>query len=390
MDTLEDQVGFPIFDTYRRLVRESRELGRIRVRQSLYVAELGSRIKSFGGVHLWVGIVVLSAVGLVALGSQSARWLTVLGWCSIVILSYAATLTSVAGIWADLSIIIRGQSLEDWAYDVAARTVCNRFTMLIALPALILLVALLGIFSPSTAHKIVVIMGMLALIGFVGLQLNWTLKHFRDYTRIVAAVLGRETVVTLTTEELVAGICNSIQKADVSRSRISSLSRLAETDIRRAEFRLELANLTLALGAIFVSILLSQQLVKILGSAFRLVNEFLRSFSQTGGGLLMLSGQLRWLFVEGLYIVMWLFAVNILIGIGFLLSRSLLSIYFSYYRPAQALHQALIIMEHNNPKAPRTPVSPRSVPFARLLRRRRVLAGKRRELDDEVSDSYPG
>jgi len=355
------------FELYRRLVLQTRDLGRIRVYRSLYIDELSAHLRRLGGVHLWLGILLVAVAWVIVGGDQTAPWARVLTLLSLAIIAYIVSLETFGGMYADIWILL-DSSAENRVYTLVARRVCNRITAFLGLPVVVVLMILLGSFQIHIAVAVATVFVSVAILGFSGSSVTWLLKHFKDYYRIAAAFVGRKTVIVRTTEELVADVCSLLQESHLLPPQVDALVQLADSDLRRAESRIELTGLGLSAVAILVAVFFSQEMSGLLINGTHLVDEFARIFGHVIVNSLSLSNPLNVLFTKTLYVVIWFFCINALIGLGFLLLRSLLNVYFGYYRPAHALQQSLILLNTSSAQPPQASIQNVLNTARRLLR----------------------
>jgi hypothetical protein len=345
MDTSSPTPSEKEFNLYRQLVMQSRQLGRIRVRKSLYAPTLNARIIELLGSSLGaILLVVLAVIGVTMFGLQVGTWSKIISLGSVVILGYAAFLFTIPGNIAELPVLIRKESFEG-IYSTPIRKICNRFTLLVIPPVLVIIVALLGVFLPVVGEIIAGIIALLGLSGFfIGNLIVWPWKNIRDYQQVIASLLGKRTTVVRTTDELVVEICHSAKEIGITPMMAQRINNFAEKDLERASTRLEMANLYLAILAVILGILFSDQIVNLLLGMIRYSNQFFLSLAHIGGAVFKNIYWIKWLFEKGLYISVWAYIVNFLLSMGFLFLRELFGVYFSYYRPAYALSQAINIL----------------------------------------------
>ncbi len=267
-----------------------------------------------------------------------------LGLWSLVLLSYVTTIVAILGSWADLTYfrgMLRKQSYKaNHVYRQAAIYVSRliRAPILVILSILFIIIYLL---SPMFSATMAGIATMSGLFTFAILLLIWIPKQLIDYFFLFAALFGRDRTMA---SNLAALVRHNLEIIGAAKPQVSSKDLflgLAESDLRHAEVLLEWINLTVTIGAIVISVILTERLVS---SYDRLYDAMMLTFRTFGAKVSALT-QLPYAnaISTGILIVLMLFAINFLLGFVSLLMRTVLRYYFEVYRPAYALRQSFIL-----------------------------------------------
>lgn len=337
-----------VIDQFEIFVDLSRDLARIQVRKSFLIEELVNRLKSFGGVALWLSLIALAGFGIVFFSSKQTNWAWIAALCCGTFISYIALTQSIIGIYSNLYLFLKNSSAESYIYKETVDKMVNKITLFGVLPMLILAIGFMGYRFPSAVLFVFQILLLITLASFLMGQLMYSLRLSSDYYRLTKVLVGRTTAITLSSEQLIKEIALSISNLNIKRSRVKALRHLATNNLRYAEVRLELTNLILAITAIVISVLFSEALRNLITKLFNIISNVITTFSLALSDLLRFSDTLGNLFTLGVIIGLWWLLVNNLIGIGFFLFRGLLYVYHFVYRPAYAFHQAIVLLDEND------------------------------------------
>lgn len=342
MRKMKGEPRFQDFDFYLHLVIKARQLAGVPVRQSLLGTEVNRQLEHFGGYKVWFTILGLSVLGLIYFGSQSNPWSEIAVLCCVAMLSYALLLHGFSATIGDIYILFPHRRPKNTAYSTVASIAFGRLSIGVILPLWLLSIFVLSLISITLAYRVLVIAMSISAVWILASLFTLSLKNLSDYRSILAAIFGFASPNIISNTQLILAL-----KADLDEGghclNVKKLIKVAENDLRHAEIQLQLTNIVLAVVAILISMAFSQQIVTLLSELIVKLDNIFSLISQMISSLLGL-GQI----VERVtYIGLWWWIINLTVGAGFLVSRALLSTYFSNYRPAYALHQTLNWFEGN-------------------------------------------
>lgn len=338
------QKNMQIFTLYRQVAEHSRGLAKVKVRNSFFAVEMGKRLGPYGGMKVWLSLHVVTMVGIVFFSLLPFYWAEIGAIICAFMLSYIVGLHNFTALICDLLFFFQRIDTRDSVYTRVTSKMINRFSIVIVPLFFIVILLIVSYRNILFAHRIIGWIALIALIAFIINQLAHLLKNFSDYISVIKVATGSQTAIVRTNEQLTLDISRYLQDCYLTKEQLKSLHQLADADLRQEEIRLELTNLSLAVVAIFVSILFSEYLINSGPYIINAISIALRSVSEAASNLLVLSPRMEQLFATTMYIGLWWQFINLLLGLIFIFSNSLLKPYYVYYRSAYSLLQALILL----------------------------------------------
>jgi hypothetical protein len=325
-------------------VQKSRSLARIKIRRVTFGKALISRLSLFGGAGLWVSLLIVSAIIIVVLYSVHAIWSnsTIVGLGTFI--NYVFILLNIAPFYIRQT---KKLSITDEQWGIfTANIIVNRITLLVVLPILILLTFFSALLFPKLGSIILFGLTMITLATSIYVQIGYSINNVRDFGNLFSALIGKSNNLIKETDDLISEIMDETLVNTVDKQDFDVLIKLSENDLNNAQVDLETVNFRLAIFAVVVSILLSQQILDLAIKAYSIINGFFYTFSDVSSQVLGFSGLFKDSFTTGIYILLCWYLINIVLSMIYQSSSGLLFLYFNNYRAAYALQQALILSSY--------------------------------------------
>jgi hypothetical protein len=334
-----------LLNIYAQLVANSQELARTKVRNVTFGKELIFLLKPYGGVWLWSLFVISSIALLIFIAPAKEVGASLLTLAIGTFINYLIILINIGGLY--VSSPIGGQKDIESRSSKAAHVVVNKISLLVVLPLSIIISVVFGLISYPIGFSILFMFSLIA-IGISALVLiGFTKNNFIDYKNMVAVLLGDRKTLSRDMDQLLLDILEKIKANKMNLGEVKFLSKLSENDLSKSQVDIETINFRLAIIAIIISILFSQQIETIIINGSKTLIDFLYTFSQATSQILGFSGILKDIFVVGVYVLLLWWLLNMVLSLGFQLASSLLFIYFTNYRAAFALQQALVLYSYH-------------------------------------------
>jgi hypothetical protein len=336
----------PLYDLYQNLVIQSQGLGLVKIRKSYFVHALSKRLASYGGMTVWLGIHVIAITGILGSTVISFPWAALLGIVCGILLSYVVGIHNFTAFMCDLVVLFKGVSVEDYIYDDLTRVTFNKISLVVVPIIVLILIVIASQFSLFVVYQIFTILIVFASSVFLLNQLSNSWKLLNDFLRLVYSIRGKKSIVFKTKEQLIKSIVQLLRKNDLSEDTYAIFCQLADADVRQAEVRLELMNLALALTAILISVLFSDQILLFFLELIHSTDGVLVNIGNSISFHSLLVEPYRTLLSAEIHIGLWWQIANLIISFIFILLKALLTPYFTFYRPLYSLNQALILVKH--------------------------------------------
>lgn len=338
--------GAVIYGEYLRLLQHARDLAQIRIRDKYFVKALADNLKFVGGLAVWLGAHAMCALFIVLMAGNSEQYAQLITVVAATTLSYLVLLHNLTAFVCDLfwAKAKEGSAYAVDGFDRLVVLLINRHTVIYGGLAINSTTFLLSLVAPRLGQWALLTLAVLAVTVFLLNQVSNLVKSIGDYRRLLDALLGRPTVIVLTRGELVEKVRDIADGKGFIQDELVQLRDLGACELRHEEVRLQNNNIILALIAIIVSILLSNEISLVSRIVFEITSQALSWFSETTAVLLGFSQQTGSIFSRLLLIGLWGQVANLLIGGGYIAAKALAGVYFASYRPVFALHQALLLV----------------------------------------------
>lgn len=320
----------------------AKEIGQLDIRHSWFIDTLTKRLKPIRGLPGWLTIQLVAAVGFVGFGQLNSDYWEFAALVCGIVLSYTVALHNFSASLCSFYILFGGKAAEERIYPVIIGKMFTFFSAVILPALLVISLTILNIKNHTLAHQIFGFIALTSIIIFILNQVPTTSVFITDYLRLIAAAAGRKTNI-VTTREMTSELMKQIIKCKLLPQQTDALLKLAEVDVRHAETKVELLNISLALIAISISILFSEKIIGGVIIAFEVVDRALFVLSQAASDLLTVTTSLKHIVMTFLYVGLWWQVANLIISIIYVGLRALLTPYLSNLRPAYALFQALAL-----------------------------------------------
>jgi hypothetical protein len=334
-----------LLQIYVELVANSRELALTKVRKVTFGKELALHLVTYGGAWVWLLLIVFSIALLVIIAPMKEYGANLLKLAAGTFISYLIILINIGGLY--VSSPFGGQKDIEPRSSRAANIVANNISLFVLLPLSIMVSIIVGLISYPSGLSVLFMFSLVAVVTSLLVLIGFTKNNFIDYRNMVAVLLGDRKTLNRDMEHLFFDLLEKIKTHKINLDETEYFAKLSENDLHKAQVDIETINFRLAIIAIIITILFSQQLETMIVTGTKTVIEFLYTFSQTASQILGFSGVPKEIFVVGVYILLLWWLANLVISLGFQLISSFLFIYFTNYRAAFALQQAFVLYSYH-------------------------------------------
>jgi hypothetical protein len=325
---------------YEEIVNQAENLASIKVRQNFYSPQIFRHLTSMKAIPLLSIFLFSLIIGFLILCNYPGEVAQVGTYASSSGIAWYLLLFGTAAFINDVYVRFFNPKQED--YEFAVSRAFNRFTLFRIPAALVVGIGALQIVLPSLVRIIIIIIWAAALLFFMLTQFTFSWRNYTDYKNSASVILGRRSAIATSTNDLVKELVKQIEKNNPSRNRIHSLLQLAENDLRHAEVRLATTNVVLAVGAMIVAILFSDQLSPLFIHATEILKIGIGSFGEALASTLALTTQYSKIIDAILKIDIWWLLINLFLSWFYFLCLQILNSYYSRYRPSYAILRALL------------------------------------------------
>lgn len=331
------------------MVVHSRILGETKIRREEFLREISVLLDNFIGtkqtIILLLSLIVIFGISNIFVFSYNE----LISLISSFLIGYVVLVWTFFASRADIQVGLEGTVHEKDIFKKNAAHTVNKITLGFPFIAIGLILFLnLTLLDPIIQVVMLIVWGAGAFFLWLS-QFTFTWKLANDLRRIFGALAGHENYLDYTTENLVLEITEEIKKRrrsnQLSITSLRKMRSLAEIDLGRAEFRIELSNIALAATAVISSILFSDLILGGIEKTIIFIDSIIIFLSSFLVESIAAPSNIENIFFEGIRFGIWWALGSWIFAYTVYAVRWLASNYFGYYRPAHALFQALFIYE---------------------------------------------